>query len=406
MTMRLLRWPVVVACLMAPAHAADGPALPWPPTPPAAAAYARASAIAELGRTLFVDPALSASGRMACATCHDPAHGFAAPNADPVQMGGADLRRPGVRAVPGLTYGAFAPPFQEHAFDPEDDGNDSIDQGPAGGRDWDGRVDRARDQAAIPLLGKNEMAMPDRQAVVAAASQAGHAGDLQALYGQDVLTDAKRGFAAVTEALEFYQQTQAAFSPFSSRYDADLHGTARLSAQEARGLALFNDPARGNCASCHPSAVSAEGKPPLFTDFGFAALGVPQNRTIPTNNDPSYFDLGLCGPYRTDLAGAAHYCGLFKVPTLRNVALKRSLFHNGIVHSLRDAVAFYAERDTQPGKWYPAGPDGTVHPYDDLPAAYAGNVNKEAPFGGRTLLSDADVDDIVAFLETLTDGMH
>src|SRR3954470_16183068 len=166
MTMRLLRWPVIVACLMAPAHAADGPALPWPPTPPAAAAYARAGAIAEL-----------------------------------VQMGGADLHRIGFRVVPGLTYGAFAPPFQEHAFDPEDDGKDSIDQDPVGGRDWAGRGDRARDQAAIPLLDKNEMAMPDRQAVVAAVSQAGHAGDLQALYGQDALTDAGRAFAAVTEVL-------------------------------------------------------------------------------------------------------------------------------------------------------------------------------------------------------------
>jgi cytochrome c peroxidase len=200
MTMPILRWVILWGCLVVPARAVDGPALPWPPTPPAAAAYARAAAIADLGRTLFSDPALSASGRMACATCHDPAHGFAAPNADPVQMGGPDLRHAGVRAVPGLTYGAFAPPFQEHAFESEDEGDESVDQGPVGGRDWDGRVDR--DQAALSLLDKNEMAMADRRAVVAAVARAAYARNLTALYGWDVLTDTERAFAAVTEALQ------------------------------------------------------------------------------------------------------------------------------------------------------------------------------------------------------------
>jgi cytochrome c peroxidase len=71
---------------------------------------------------------------------------------------------------------------------------------------------------------------------------------------------------------------------------------------------------------------------------------------------------------------------------------------------LRDAVAFYAERDTDPGKWYPTGPDGVVRKFNDLPAAYVGNVNMEIPFGPKRVLSDADVDDLVAFLRTLTDG--
>ena len=100
----------------------------------------------------------------------------------------------------------------------------------------------------------------------------------------------------------------------------------------------------------------------------------------------------------------ATYCGLFKAPSLRNVALKESFYHNGVVHTLRDAVAFYAERDTEPGKWFPGGADGSVRKFDDLPAAFAGNVEKGAPFGSGRHLSDADVDDLVAFLETLTDG--
>ncbi len=384
--------------------AADAPALPWGPTPSPEAAYARAAAIAGLGRKLFFDPALSASGRLACATCHDPAHGFSAPNPEPVQMGGADLQHAGVRSAPGLSYAQFTPAFREHFFDSEEDGDESADQGSAGGLDRDGRVDRARDQAAMPLFDTNEMAMPGEAAVAIAVASRPYAAEVRALYGQDVFSRAPAAFAAVTEALEFYQQSPAVFSPFSSKYDAFLRGSVVLSEPEARGLAAFNDPARGNCARCHKSAVTADGKPPLFTDFGFAALGLPRNPAIPANRDPAYFDLGLCGPYRHDLAGAAKYCGMFKAPGLRNVALKQSFYHNGIFRSLRDAVAFYAERDSNPGKYYPRGPDGAVRPFDDLPGAYAANVETGPPFGGKTRLSDADVDDIVAFLGTLTDG--
>jgi cytochrome c peroxidase len=383
-----------------------GPPLPWRPTPPASAAYARASAIAELGRKLFFDPALSASGRMACASCHDPAYGFSAPNALPVQLGGPDLRLPGIRAVPSLMYGAFVPPFSEHFFESEEDGDESVDQGPTGGRDWDGRVDRARDQAALPLFDRNEMANASPKAVAAAVARAAYAGDVRRLYGQNVFSAPARAFAAVTEALEYYQQTPAVFSPFSSKYDAFLRGSARLTEQQARGLAIFTDPQRGNCAQCHKSAVTADGRPPLFTDFGYVALGVPRNRAIPANDDPAYFDLGMCGPERRDLAREAQYCGMFKAPTLRNVALRRSFYHNGVFHSLRDAVAFYAERDTDPGRWYPTAPDGSMRKFDDLPADYVANVNQDLPFGGRRILSDADVDDLVAFLGTLTDGYH
>ncbi len=70
------------------------------------------------------------------------------------------------------------------------------------------------------------------------------------------------------------------FYPYSSKYDAFLRGSASLSAAEQRGLAAFNDPARGNCARCHPSAMR-EGALPQFTDFGFAALGAPRNPAIP-----------------------------------------------------------------------------------------------------------------------------
>jgi cytochrome c peroxidase len=301
-------------------------------------------------------------------------------------------------------YAQDTPAFTEHYYESEDEGNASIDQGPAGGRDWDGRVDRARDQAALPLLDKNEMANPTRGAVVAAVARAVYANEVKHLHGQDIFADEERAFGAITEALEFYQQIPSVFSPFSSKYDAVLRGAASLTPAEARGLEVFNNEAKGNCAECHKSQVTREGRPPLFTDFGFVALGLPRNAAIPANDDPTWFDLGLCGPERNDLAGRREYCGLFKTPTLRNVALKQSFYHNGVVHTLRDAVAFYARRDIEPAKWYPSAPDGSVLKFNDLPIAYIQNVSAEMPFGPRRPLSDADVDDLVAFLHTLTDG--
>ena len=102
------------------------------------------------------------------------------------------------------------------------------------------------------------------------------------------------------------------------------------------------------------------------------------------------------------------YCGMFKAPTLRNVALRGSFFHNGVFHTLREAVAFYADRDTNPGRWYPKAPDGSIRRYDDLPETYRENINLEPPFdrkpGDPPALTEGEVDDIVAFLQALTDG--
>ena len=198
------------------------------------------------------------------------------------------------------------------------------------------------------------------------------------------------------------------FYPYSSKYDAFLAGRAKLSPSEARGLALFEAPEKGNCASCHISQRANNGAPPEFTDYGLIAIGVPRNRAIPANADPNHFDLGLCGPDRTDFRDRAEYCGLFKTPSLRNVTRRQVFMHNGVFHTLKQVMDFYVERDTDPSKWYPRNPDGTVDKYDDLPAAYHDNVNVDPPFdrkpGDKPALDAAEIDDVIAFLGTLTDG--
>lgn len=373
-----------------------------------AQAYARAAALDALGRKLFADPSLSASGRLACATCHDPRFAYGPPNSLDVQLGGKTLREPGLRAVPSLKYLQAVPQFAEHYYESDDEGDPSVDNGPTGGLTWDGRVDRRRDQARLPLLSPSEMANDGAADVVAKVRKAGYLEDMRRIFGDTIFDDSERAFAGVVEALEVYQQNAAEFYPYSSRYDAYLAGRAQLSPQEERGLALFNDPAKGNCANCHRSAPGNDGTPPQFTDYGLIAIGVPRNPNIAANADPNFYDLGACGPLRSNLAGRGEFCGLFRTPSLRNVARRKTFFHNGTVHSLREAVAFYVERDTNPGKWYPRDADGKVRKYDDVPAPYQRNINNEPPFGVRgadqPVLSPSEIDDIVAFLETLSDA--
>src|SRR5262249_21348808 len=148
----------------------------------------------------------------------------------------------------------------------------------------------------------------------------------------------------------------------------------------------------GNCASCHPSEPLRDGTPPAFSDYGLVALGLPRNAEIPANGDARYVDLGMCGPARIDLANEAKACGRFRTPTLRNVATREVFFHNGVVHTLRDAVAFYATRDSDAARWFPRGPGGVPLLFDDLPARYRANVETGAPFGlvhGHARLSDS-----------------
>lgn len=371
-------------------------------------AQARAAMLRQAGAAIFNDPGLSGSGRLACASCHVPGNAFGPVSGRAVEAGGPDLSLSGHRAVPSLTYTQVVPAFNEHMFDIDPYGDDSVDAGPSGGLTWDGRVDRAGDQARIPLYSPVEMAASGPAMVAKALRAAPYAGLLRQLAGEAAFSQDEALVGTALSALEAYQQTPELFYPYSSKYDAYLQGKTSLTPQEARGLALFNDEDKGNCASCHKSAVDMDGTPPQFTDYGLIALGVPRNLAIPANADAAFFDLGLCGPDRTDFKDRSDYCGLFRTPSLRNVALRKHFFHNGVFSDLTQAVAFYATRDTDPARWFPRKADGTLDAFDDLPAPYRANLNMDPPFGGKVgdkpALSEAEIADIVAFLGTLTDG--
>ena len=369
--------------------------------------------VEQLGARLFFDTALSEPRGVACASCHDPSRAFSGVNGSPIAAvaRGAAPGAIGVRKAPSLAYAAFSPPF---AFiDKADPISGVMLKAPAGGQFRDGRAVSLERQIEGPLLNPAEMNNPSKAAVVEKVKAGAYADLVRDVFGPGVFDDSEQGFAKLAEAIAAYERSDI-FRPFSSRFDDVLRGKARFTPQEARGFALFRSRKKGNCLACHDAELeSRKPREWLFTDFTYDVLGAPRNPAIPANADPGHFDLGLCkragleqlAPQGFDIE---RVCGAFKVPTLRNVALTAPYMDNGTFKTLREAVAFYATRDTNPERWYPKTAEGSVAKYDDLPKEYWDNVNaREVPYdrkpGEAPRLDDEEIDAIVAFLETLTD---
>ena len=363
------------------------------------------SPAAQVGQQLFFDTSLSASGRMSCATCHDPKYAYAPSNALAVQLGGPAMRSPGTRAVPSLRYQEYTPPYADLLDNP-----DGISTpGPGGGLTLDGRAASLAAQARIPLLARNEMANAGPAEVVRKIQAASYAPQFIAAFGAHIFEAPERAFAKALEALQAFQLEDPSFHPYTSKYDryASNKVGGTLTVQEQRGFAVYNDPKRGNCFACHYNGAGIGGSVRLFTDYTYAAIGVPRNLEIPANRKSTYFDLGICGRKDHPLPGSREYCGEFKTPTLRNVATRQVFFHNGKMKSLRDVIRFYNTRDTNPELWYPMV-NGVARKYDDLPERYRRNIDPQPPLdsrprGSRPAMSDQDMDDLEVFLRTLTD---
>lgn len=217
---------------------------------------------------------------------------------------------------------------------------------------WDGRAQSAHEQALLPLLNPEEMGNASREALAKKVNELSYVKDA---FGEISDDDALK---SALHALEVFQQDPTELAPYDSKYDLYTRGRAKLSDAEERGRVLFESPEKGNCASCHPSTSRNGGAAP-FTDYGFVAIGRPK-----TNDD------GLCA--RPELSARKDLCGLFRTPSLRNVARRDRFFHDGSVHTLLEVVRFYASKDS----------------------------TEEA----KAKLSEPEMKDVVAFLETLTDS--
>jgi cytochrome c peroxidase len=349
---------------------------------------------ADLGRRIFFDGDLSDPPGTSCAACHDPARAYSGVHGS--ATGVASGSRPGRfarRSTPSLLYLRFVRRFHLR-WDEDADFPEAL-----GGFFWDGRADSIAALVEQPLLNPNEMGNRDKRSIAARLASSAYAADLRAEF-DDVFATPERAVEALGECVEAFL-TSASMSPFSSKYDDFVRGQATLTPLEARGMALFQDHTKGACSSCHtmnPRSPIPERSP--FTDYGYEVVAVPRNRRLPPSPAP---DLGVCErkdpKFHTD---DAPFCGRFRTPSLRNVAVRPSFMHNGVFTRLRDVVAFYATRATDPRRWYANG-----H-FDDLPAKYWSYVDTSpAPYdrreGETPALDDGDVDALVAFLETLTD---
>ena len=375
-----------------------------PPAP--ATAPISFTRLENLGSQIFKDKALSEPRGTSCNDCHLASSGFAGNNGSRIGVAqGSTPQAIGGRNAMSNAYTSFTPKFQFRVT--------AEDVDPVGGFFWDGRSDTAELQALGPLLNKLEMNNKDAASVVRKIAAAPYAQMFKDEFGSQIFNNPNLAFQKIGVAIAAFERS-AALQPFSSKYDQFIQGKAKFTPQESNGMKVFMDVNKGNCASCHlMNPNSSKPSDSLFTDFAFYATGIPRNMAIPRNANPSFFDLGLCGPDRTKPALTSNvpanisiekFCGTFRMTSLRNTAERKAWMHNGFFKDLRDVVSFYATRNSDPKRWY--GPKGVAN---DLPAAYVGNIiNDRVPFNrpasAGPALTEREIDDVVAFLKTLSDA--
>jgi cytochrome c peroxidase len=367
----------------------------------------------KVGQSIFLDTTLSNPPGTSCASCHDPDRAFSGNNGS--DNGVARGSRPGHfarRNAPSVLYMKYVPPFH---FALEDD--DDVTESPFGGFSWSGRADTVAEFTRLPLFDADEMNNASEADVARKLRASPYADDLVREFPGALDTPAS-AMKALGDAVQAFL-TSETMSPFTSKFDDFLRGKAQLSPLEMKGLTAFETRTKGACNHCHQMYEhSNRPESSLFTTYTYDAVAVPRNRAIAANADPKRYDLGLCERKQKSAArpegdrpqedtyvpsSDPKWCGSFRIPSLRNVAVRQRFMHNGAFSKLRDVVAFYATRSTNPDLWYPHGAK-----FDDVPDRYRGNVNTLTfPYNRREgdppAMDDADIDAIVAFLQTLTD---
>lgn len=307
-----------------------------------------------LGRKLYFDTRLSADNTVACATCHDVTRGFT----DRRNVSEGINDKLGRRNAPTtLNAALLVPQF------------------------LDGRAATLDDQARQPILNPIEMGNPNGDAVVARlAATPDYPPLFLSAFGRDLnYTDLGHAIAAFERTLIFMD------APFDAFRRGD---TGALSAAEQRGLELFENKAR--CATCHPlNPANPIGSDMKFHNIGvsahdvkFGALAAQALAALASNDSEQALDRLALSTDFSELGRfmiTKKYCdvGAFRSSQLRNVGLTAPYMHDGSLQTLWDVVDHYNK-------------GGETNPYLD---------------GGITplALEEREIDDLVAFLFTLTD---
>jgi len=326
-----------------------------------------------LGNLLYHDTNLSSPIGQSCASCHDINTGFDNPNSSNPTSVGADLESFGTRNAPTASYSAFIP---APAFALTRRGTQRL----IGGLFLDGRAQSLEEQAKGPFINPVEMGNSSEQEVISKVAISTYAAEFELLFGENILLDAEQAYNYVADAIAAFERSSI-FSPFSSKFDQVQAGTLNFTATENRGQNIFNN--KGDCRRCHGRNVNRDNNTPeVFSDFTYRNIGIPSNPQLPALiNDPSFIDLGLGA-----VSGDVRNDGEFRVPTLRNIANTSPYMHNGAFSTLREVIEFYNTRDTT---------------FSEAP-----EVNRNISQGriGELNLTTNEINDLIAFLETLTDA--
>jgi len=329
------------------------------------------TALQNLGEALYFDENLSNPPGQSCASCHLPGAGFADPDSHFPTSEGVIAGRFGNRNSPTASYAAFIPDFHFDA------GSNQF----VGGQFLDGRAATLEEQAQGPFLNALEMNNASKAEVIDKVKSAAYASDFETVFGAGALDNVDSAYLQIAEAIAAFERTDT-FSPFNSKFDAVQNGLAIFTLAEQNGQNLFNGKAQ--CARCHSTPTGEQ----VFSNFSYRNIGTPANPNNPflfldasLNPDGTAFvDTGLGG-----VIGDARSIGRFRVPTLRNINETAPYMHNGVFNTLEEVIVFYNRRDL-----------------DGITAEVNQNVNDAANIG-ELGLTDAEIQDLIAFLQTLSD---
>jgi len=317
-----------------------------------------------LGERLFNDIRFSSTGDVSCATCHAEVSAF---TDSPLQVSEGIMKLTGTRNAPTVVNAAF----NKTQF-------------------WDGRSPDLEDQALHPFLNPVEMGLPDHDAI------------LQVIREDEEYVDAFRSvfdvranaitMDEVTKAIAAFERIQVTGnSPFDRWYFGSESGA--ISEQAVRGFAVFLG--TGRCVSCHV----IEQDHALFTDHQFHNVGIGINdiqEKVPelarafqkAKNAGMDVDVAVLTDADTSHLGRfavddqLSSLGAFKTSTLRNIAVTAPYMHDGGLKTLREVVEHYNN-------------GGVTKAGDPVNAFLSGGIR---PLN----LSEQEIDDLVAFMETLT----
>jgi cytochrome c peroxidase len=425
--------------------------------------------IVALGRAIFFDTDLSINGAQSCATCHAPEVGFTGPDLS-VNASGAVYQG----ALPNH-FGNRKPPTAAYAGDSAAFHFDTVDGGWFGGMFYDGRAtgavlgDPLAEQAQGPFLNPLEQGIASAQVLCTRVKQAEYAGLFEQVWGAksiDCAKDVEGVYEKIGRSVAAYERS-AEVSPFTSKFDLfwdnakaagkdvtkikcstggmggggmgggmggamgcpgggsspyrwSAYLNLGLTDIELQGLAVFNDPTKANCSSCHSLQPGSNGYP-LFTDFGYENIGVPKNPENPFYSMPEawnpdgadWVDTGLGGFLKSAGSDASVYepeMGKFKVPTLRNVDLRpsadfvKAYGHNGYFKSLDDIVFFYHWRAMMDNGCMGGGMGGGMGMGCEGMADMFPSPEVDQNRATLNMFPRPQVDNVVTFLKTLSDG--